>query len=83
MKTITIPCAVGEVIYYPVPALPLPVRPVVTEVRITEYGIVVEATNSRTGETFYFPENAFGKTVFSEEEKEKAFELAKTMQTEN
>lgn len=83
MKIITIPCEVGDVIYYPVPSHPLPVRPVVTQIRITQYGMIVDAVNGRTGEEFHFPEIAFGRKVFFGEEKEKAFELAKTMRTEN
>ena len=78
MKTIDVPCLADEIIWYPVEALPLPIRPLVTEVRITRYGVMVDAVNPRTGEKFTFPGSAFGKTVFAGDEgKMKAFEICK------
>lgn len=77
MATITIPCEIGDIIYCPHHAAPIPAHLKVTQIRITQYGMIVDATNGRTGEDFIFPENAFGKRVFFEKEKEKAFEVAK------
>lgn len=79
MTTIAIPCKVGDIIYYPTHAVPIAVRPRVTQIRITQYGVIVDAENPRTGETFCFPDSAFGKTVFTKKDKEKANELANAM----
>lgn len=80
MATITIPCEVGDIIYYPTKTFPLPIRPMVTQIRITQYGMIIDAVNNRTGEEFHFPEIDFGKKVFfGEEGKKESFEVAKRL----
>ena len=79
MKTVTIPCEVGEIIYYPRRTAPIPAHLKVTQIRITQPGIIVDATNGRAGEEFHFTENDFGKKVFTVNEEAKAFTLAEKM----
>lgn len=63
---VTLKANVGDIVYLPIPTLPLPARREVVEIRMHKHLTTYTLQNNRTGETEVFDDIDFGVNVFTD-----------------
>ena len=64
--TVTLKANVGDIVYVPMPNLPMPARREVVEVRMRKHLTTYALQNNRTGEIEFYVDIDFGIKVFTD-----------------